>query len=206
LRKAGVQLRKFLSLPQEKQNKIVTAAMNLFGEVGYKKAYVSEIASAAGVSKALIFHYFGSKKDLYSYMVYYTGKIVMTEAHEKRDTANKEFFERAIITTRFRLSIISRYPAMSSFIESVYSEDDPEVASDVERLRSIAGDMHSRVELDDVERKKLKDGADPGQAESIIEKYMEGVVVSWDRKTPIDEVMLEVTGCLNMLKSLLYNA
>jgi len=55
-------MRKFLSLPQEKQNRIVDAAMNLFGEVGYKKAYISEIAAASGISKALVFHSYGRKK------------------------------------------------------------------------------------------------------------------------------------------------
>jgi len=194
-------MRKFLSLPQEKQNRIVYAAMKLFGEVGYKKAYISEIASAARISKALVFHYFGSKKDLYAYLVYYTGKIVMTEAQEKRDTLNKDFFDRAGITIRFRLMIKNRYPAMNIFIESVYNEDDPEVSADVERLLSIAGDMHSKIVLDPEEISKLKAGVDPRLVESLVEKYMEGVVTGWDSTLDVDETMLEVTECLSMLRS-----
>jgi len=199
-------MRKFLSLPQEKQNRIVYSAMTLFGAVGYKKAYISEIASAAGISKALVFHYFGSKKDLYSYLVYYTGKIVMTEAQEKRDTAGRDFFDRVIVTTRFRLSIKNRYPAMTSFIESVYNEDEKEVAADVQRLLSIAGDMHSKVTLDPSEQGNLKEGVDAKLIESIMEKYMEGVVASWHNKTSVDDLMLEVTDCIKMLKNNLYRA
>jgi len=194
-------MRKFLSLPQEKQNRIVTAAMKLFGEVGYKKAYISEIASASGISKALVFHYFGSKKGLYSYLVYYTGKIVMTEAQHERDTVNKDFFDRVIITLKFRLSIKNRYPAMSLFMESVYNEDEPEVASDIERLLAIATDMHAKVELHPGEERVFKDGVDPKQVISLVEKYTEGVVYGWDNSIPLDETIQEVTECLYMLKS-----
>jgi len=194
-------MRKFLSLPQEKQNRIVDAAMNLFGEVGYKKAYISEIAAAAGISKALVFHYFGSKKGLYSYLVYYTGKIIMTEAQHERDTLNKDFFERVIITIKFRLSIKSRYPAMNAFIESVYNENESEVESDIERLKAIATDMHSKVELRADEAGKLKEGIDPMQLVSLVEKYTEGVVCGWSNSLSVDDTISEVTGCLNILKN-----
>ena len=193
-------MRKFLTLPQEKQNRIVTSAMTLFGEVGYKKAYISEVASAAGISKALVFHYFTSKKGLYSYLVYYTGKVIMTEAQEQRDTLNKDFFDRVLITVRFRLTIQNRYPAMSKFIESVYNENEPEVAPDIERLLAIATDMHAKVTFAPGEERMLKDGVDPNQVADLIEKYTEGVVIGWNINTPIDETMNEVGKCMNMLK------
>jgi len=196
-------MKKFLSLPQEKQNKIVTAAMTLFGEVGYKKAYISEIASAAGISKALIFHYFGSKKGLYAYLVYYTGKIVMTEAQHERDTEGKDFFERALISIKFRLSLKNRYPAMNAFIESVYNEDDDEVAADIERLLAIATDMHAGISLAAGEDKKFKSGQSPQQIVKLIELYAEGLVATYNAGNSIEETVQEAAACLAMLKALL---
>ena len=193
-------MRKFLSLPKEKQDRIVTSAMTLFGEVGYKKAYISEIAAAAGISKALVFHYFGSKKDLYSYLVYYTGKIVVTEAQEKRDTQSKDFFDRAIVTLGFRLSIKSRYPAMSMFMDSVSSETADEVASDIKRLLAIAADMHAKTILNSGEESIFKNGVDPAQVVRLVEVYSEGVVSGWDRSSCIDETLAEAALCLDMLK------
>jgi len=193
-------MRKFLSLPQEKQNRIVNAAMNLFGEVGYKKAYISEIAAASGISKALVFHYFGSKKGLYSYLVYYTGKIIMTEEQHERDTVGKDFFDRATVTIKFRLSIKSRYPAMNSFIESVYNEDEPEVIADIDRLKAIATDMHSKVELSVSEAGMFKEGVDHQQVVSLVEKYTEGIVYGCNNSISVEETMKDVSGCMNMLK------
>jgi len=194
-------MRKFLSLPQEKQNRIVEAAMTLFGEAGYKKAYISEIATASRISKALVFHYFGSKKGLYSYLVYYTGKIVMTEAQHERDTANLDFFGRVAVTIKFRLNIKNRYPAMNAFIESVFNENEPEVAADIERLKAIATDMHSKVEVNPDEAGNFKGGVDPDRVVELIEKYAEGVVYGWSSNSSVDDTMKEVDGCLNMLKT-----
>jgi len=124
----------------------------------------------------------------------------MTEAQHERDTANKDFFDRAVTTVKFRLSIKSRYPAMNVFIESVYKEDDKEVEADIERLKAIATDMHSKVELISGETGIFKAGVDPASVVALMEKYTEGVVYSWNNSHSIDNTMLEVSNCINLLK------
>ena len=193
-------MRKFLSLPQEKQDNIITAAMTVFGDVGYKKAYISDIAAKAGVSKSLIFHYFGSKKGLYSYLVYYTGKIVMTEAQHERDTAGKDFFARALVTIKFRLSLKKRYPAMNTFIDSVFNENDDEVASDTERLLAIATDMHTGISLTPSEERQFKGGVSAPLVAHLAEKYAEGVLCSYDGSISVEDACEKVSACLKMLK------
>jgi AcrR family transcriptional regulator len=47
------------------KNAILEAAMTAFAEVGYAHAGVREIAQAAGVDRALIVRYFGSKEGLF---------------------------------------------------------------------------------------------------------------------------------------------
>jgi len=133
-------------------------------------------------------------------LVYYTGKIVMTEAQHERDTVNKGFFERAAITIKFRLSIKSRYPAMNKFMDSVFKEDEPEVAADIERLQAIATDMHSKVEVGANESGIFKSGIDPTCVVSLVEKYTEGVINGWDNRVSIDETISDVTKCLDILK------
>lgn len=44
--------------------KILDAALELFGTVGYESTSISKIAAKAGVSKGLIYNYFESKDDL----------------------------------------------------------------------------------------------------------------------------------------------
>ena len=56
---------KFLALSEKKQKTIINAALQCFGKFGYEKASINDIAVAAHISKASVFQYFGSKKQLY---------------------------------------------------------------------------------------------------------------------------------------------
>ena len=51
------------------KEKIVDAAGNVFGQMGYKAATIREICHAAGVNVASINYYFGGKKGLYRTVV-----------------------------------------------------------------------------------------------------------------------------------------
>ena len=59
---------KFFQLPEEKQQQIINAAYKVFAGNSYKKAPMSEIADECGISKALLFHYFKNKKELYLFL------------------------------------------------------------------------------------------------------------------------------------------
>ena len=59
---------KFNSLSDERKKKIINGAMKCFSIHGYGKASMADIAKEAAVSKALLFHYFETKKDLFLYL------------------------------------------------------------------------------------------------------------------------------------------
>lgn len=52
-------------LDKTKKEKIMKASLEEFSEFGFDKASTDRISQRAGVSKGLIFHYFGSKENLY---------------------------------------------------------------------------------------------------------------------------------------------
>jgi AcrR family transcriptional regulator len=51
------------------QDRIIAAAVDEFGELGYDGATMRGIASRAGVDAALVHHYFGTKADLFAHTV-----------------------------------------------------------------------------------------------------------------------------------------
>lgn len=57
------------STRSESAQRIIEAAERLFGERGYEGVSIRDIAAAAGVSKANVFHHFASKWELYSAVV-----------------------------------------------------------------------------------------------------------------------------------------
>jgi AcrR family transcriptional regulator len=51
--------------PDARRAEILAVARKLFGAGGYSTVSVSDIAAEAGVARALVSHYFGSKRELY---------------------------------------------------------------------------------------------------------------------------------------------
>ncbi|STY42091.1 HTH-type transcriptional repressor AcnR [Listeria booriae] len=64
---------------EDKRAKILDVAVEEFASHGYKAASTNRICEVAGVSKGLIFHYFGSKEKLYTAAVTYSVDLVMEE-------------------------------------------------------------------------------------------------------------------------------
>ena len=49
----------------ERRAQLLELGVELFGRLSYEEVSIDEIAARAGVSKGLLYHYFGSKKDFY---------------------------------------------------------------------------------------------------------------------------------------------
>ena len=51
--------------PAERREQILEAANALFAERGYDDVLIEDISRAAGVTRGLVHHYFGGRKDVY---------------------------------------------------------------------------------------------------------------------------------------------
>lgn len=84
---------KFYSLSEEKQQRIINAALRIFAQNPYKKANTADIAAAAGISKGLLFHYFGNKQTLYEYLFRYGNDVMRGHISELLPPDESDFFE-----------------------------------------------------------------------------------------------------------------
>jgi len=69
----------FLNLSEEKQEKVMRAAISEFTNHGFEKANIGIIAKSAGVAKGSIYQYFEHKKELFLYSVKWTVKLIMAK-------------------------------------------------------------------------------------------------------------------------------
>lgn len=180
-------MEKFSSLPVEKQNIIIDAALVCFGTNGYKKASVSDIAIAAGVSKALVFHYFGTKKSLYLYLINLCTHIFMNEINEKFDNAVTDFFDRIKLAAGIEISVMKKHPAILSFLDSVYFENDDEVKSDIKAILadSEGENLRNKVAFEGIDASKFKDDIDPKLVMKMLALLTDGYLCKMP-KTGID--------------------
>jgi TetR/AcrR family transcriptional regulator len=61
-------LQRFLALPPERQEAILQACLEEFAAQGYEQASTNRMVERAGVSKGVLFKYFGSKEELFLFL------------------------------------------------------------------------------------------------------------------------------------------
>ena len=199
-------MEKFSALPAQKQNKIIDAALMAFGTNGYKKASVSDIASAAGISKSMVFHYFGTKIALYFYLLELCGNLLMDELNEKLDKSVTDFFERVRLGADIKISVMNKHSYFLSFLNSVYFESDEEVRPRIEEYLAKGEAFRADLSLVDLDASKFKQGIDPKIVMKMLTWLSKGYLSEFQGGTEIDieAFSKEFDNCLCLLKSNFY--
>ncbi len=199
-------MERFLSLPLEKQNVIIDAAMSLFGAVGYKKASVADIAEASGISKAMVFYYFGSKKALYLYLIEFAGKTLKAEIDNRFDKTVTDFFERIRLTAEIKMSVMKRFPGILSFLTGMYYETDKGVTGEINQVLSEGEAFGSAFVFENMQAKKFKDDVSPELVMKILTCYSEGYMSGYAMRqyTDFDALMADFNKCLDLMKRHFY--
>ncbi|MDP4094033.1 MAG: TetR/AcrR family transcriptional regulator [Bacillota bacterium] len=199
-------MEKFLSLPSDKQKSIIDAALRCFGINGYKKTSVSDIAEAAGISKSMVFHYFGSKKALYFYLIEMCGNLIMNEVDKSFDKSITDFFERLKLVTSIEISVIKQHPPTLAFLASVYFEKEEEVRDEIQAVLAGGDDFRNKIAFDGVDYSKFKASVDLKLLMEMLYWIADGYANQLSNKTDIDfDIMLEeFNQCLDMLKNNFY--
>lgn len=197
-------MEKFLNLTIEKQNTIINAALKCFGSNGYKKTSINDIAIAAGISKAIIFHYFGTKKKLYFYLIELCGNIFTREVEEKFDYKITDFFERIRAASEMEISIMKMYPGITTFLTSVYFEKDAEVNGDIKELLLKSEGFRNKIAFDGMDYSKFKEGIDLKLIMKMLLWLTEGYLNQLKSEIDYDVMLVEFNECLNLLKKNFY--
>ena len=199
-------MEKFLALLPERQQTILDAAMEVFSRMGYKKAYVSEIAQEAGISKAMVFYYFGSKKNLYLYLLEYAHKEVVAAFDTLPAPEETDFFDRILESMKIKISFLKTHPALLRFVLSVYTENEPEVAQEIQRYREKSAHFREELVLTSLDRKKFKDSVDYLLVHKLLTQYAKGYseVSPLQGRPLFDDMAREFSATMEMLRRNFY--
>lgn len=136
---------KFFKLPLEKQQRIINAAYKVFSQSNYKKAPMSEIAEEGGISKALLFHYFGNKKGLYLYLWINAMEMTRKAVREYKTLETNDFFEMLKRSLLSKCSLMRDYPHMYAFSLRAYYETDSEIKSAIQENYSDVSEASEKI-------------------------------------------------------------
>ncbi len=199
-------MEKFENLPDEKQNTIIDAALKIFATNGYKKASISDIATKAGISKAMVFHYFGTKKELYLYLIRLCYSIITNEIKENFNRNITDFFERITLASDIKIAAMKKHTAILAFLTSIYFETDKEVRKDIEVMLAEGEKFRNHLALDDLDTSKFKENIDVNLVMKMLVWMAEGFSNDLNLKGEfdLDTMCNEFYKCLDLLKENLY--
>lgn len=196
----------FHNIPTEKQSIILNAALDAFGTNGYKKTSINDIANAAGISKSMVFHYFGTKKELYFYLLDFCSRLVIDAINDQFDSNVTDFFERIKMATMIKVAVIKQYPASLTYLNSVYYEANEEVKDGIAAVMSHGETFRNKMVFEGLDYSKFKDGVDVTLVLKMLLWISEGFVNPSKslQKEDLDTMCDDLYESMNLLKNNLY--
>jgi AcrR family transcriptional regulator len=184
------QPRKRLS-GERRREVILAAALDAFAAGGYHETSLEDVAARAGISKALIYEHFASKRDLFRALLdTYVGELMERVVGTIAAAEPGEDRLREGIAA-FLAYVEERREAWRMLVRNV---SDPEIAESLERLRhEVAGSI--TVLMAEEAPPELLPGAERDLAITMVAEQIVGAVQSlanwWDenREIPRERVL-----------------
>ncbi len=202
---------RFAKLDKEKQQRIILAAMREFARGGYRRTGTDGITAAAGISKGLLFHYFGTKKKFYLFLVDYALETMKRDILPQMDK-NPDILQRLLANGLLKVRLYSCYPELIDFYTSISKEHNEDVVGEIQaRLQAYARQAYS-VALADVDKSLFREDVDSDKAIDIITWTMEGhgnQVLAQLREEPVEgldfgDLNRQFEQYINILRKCLY--
>ncbi|MEN6315010.1 MAG: TetR/AcrR family transcriptional regulator [Clostridiaceae bacterium] len=164
----------FEKLSDAKKEKIIKSSMEVFAEKGYVNASTNDIIKKAGISKGILFHYFGNKKNLYLYVLDRTLEIAVGKISTGNGTASSDLFERISATGMMKLRLALEEPLIYRMIFTTFiNTPDPIKEAVQDRYKKLYG-FAMKMFFDGLDLSKIRSGVDPNKAIEVILLFLEG--------------------------------
>lgn len=161
------------SSEDSKRKSILNAAMAEFCN-GYEKASTDTIVKSAGVSKGLLFHYFGTKKDLFLYVYDYAIQIVMAEFYDLINLDDRDILQRLRQIALLKMDLMQKHPMIFNFIAHASFPDSEDVKNNImEQRDKLTNDVYPKL-FYDIDRSLFREDIDVDTAINAILYTIEG--------------------------------
>jgi len=153
----------------------------------------------------MIFHYFGTKKDLYLYLIKLCAETLVSEIRAKYYETVTDFFDRILDVAEIEIAVMKKHPGMLSFIASAYFEEDPEVQEDFKVFYEQGEGFRQKIAFDEIDTSKFKEEIDPKLVMKLLTKCAEGFSRSANVSVQqIEEFHQEFIAIVEMLRNNFY--
>jgi TetR/AcrR family transcriptional regulator len=113
-----------IKIDPQKYARILQSSLQQFAKYGYQQTNTEEIAAGAGVSKGLIFHYFGSKQKLYEQTISFVIDHLNEQSKALFERDYTDLVEIVVVSTKHKLDIERVYPDHIHLLISSYAQKE----------------------------------------------------------------------------------
>lgn len=121
----------FERLVREKQQLILDAGIREFAAFSYSDANTDHITAACGISKGLLYHYFGTKKGFYLYCLERSLKILTDYT---QTTQGGDFYTVLFTEMEQKMRLCADHPGETHFINLASRESTAQVTAEKNEL------------------------------------------------------------------------
>ena len=161
-----IQSHKIMEMDDQKREKVLNAAMAEFRN-GYTKASTDTIVRHAGISKGLLFHYFGTKEKLYEFLVEYSMNVILSEFYGLLNLDEPDLLDRMWQMLLLKMELSYKHPAIFDFIGAAYARKDEQHSELFARYTDGSADVFGTLTRG-IDVSLLKDGLDAEKVINII--------------------------------------
>lgn len=158
----------------DKKKKILDAAMFEFAEYGYEHASTNRMVEKAGIGKGMLFYYFGSKQELFDYVIDYAIDVLDREYVRKLDYGEPDFISRYTKMAQAKLEAYTKFPLVFVLLGSLYlkgSQGDGDEA--MARLKMMQESGMAKL-FDNVDTALFRDDVDQEYVFKLIRWTIDG--------------------------------
>ncbi len=189
----------FQKISLEKQQSVINAGYLCFAKDGFQKTAMSEVSTEAGISKAALFHYFGTKENLYEFLF----DFACAKIGANIPVGTSDFFECIAIATKKKFEVMEQYPGMYNFLVTVTKDSAKQAEKMRQKSSNLALSESSNVLFQNVDWSKFKDGITPMEVINMVTWISSGCLKSNPKKSR-EELLTEIGKYLVLLKEALY--
>jgi len=158
------------SVPKQLYHKdrILDVCLSVFAKHGYDKTSTTMLAEAAGISRALIFHHFNSKKELYLSILDRCFEKGRVEMGFDNLLEHQDFFEAKEKLSIIKFDYYYKNPDLYNFIKEAFYGTPDELKVEIEEKYGKLIDDKDKVWKQLFEKVRLREGVNREEAFELI--------------------------------------
>ena len=171
-----------VEIPKDKEKNILEVSIKEFAKNSYSNASTNIIAKESGISKGSLFNYFGSKLNLYLYVVDKVIKKYEEAMMLQLENLSDDMFERVYETQMIKLKLLYELPEETKIISDFFLSDIPEIKQNFDKYYNYYEKMGYGKLTEGIDYSKFKEGIDVDTAYNTLLYISFGYIEMLQRK------------------------